>query len=1410
MSVSYTDNFNIYQDTIIGYLTGAKWNNVMQTCDTPSKSIFIKHILVMTVLSVTIFFNKAYSINLPEYTLSEGETVVTFSHFEQSDRGRLTPQNQQSKYTAETYIRMLSHIEKSKRKNSHPEYLLFVPYDRHHEGIRANPQKRFKKDNEEGLMLRYHRKDNDWIIVPEDGKNPLTAEQTDYVEDIANGNILFNKLIKLGALQDYTIGEPVSLTQAQLESYLFGETGTLVLKDVKRRWEKDVAEFHFNVTYSTEKNQGECSGMFWNVVNTGQPIHFAHMCHVYARVNNIDYSRVEYLSKSYTYPNKSITDLAPRPLPALQPAGEITGLAFSDALEQLVIVTEELGTENNHISFWDMHQRKFVNTQPSTGRHLALTSDDKVINTISPNTRMIEAMIKLTNGYARFGGVADLNLEKDITSIHLYGRYPVSINETFELEVWNPGHGKIDYRYAFKHSRPIHMALSEDGRLLTIDQSGNVYKHTLTIRNICDTEHTESYCNILSVSFTESNTPLLTIESIPEAVKNGKEIKLFTLHPTEPHALFCYEDREPCGLVNYRTKRIVDLLFATVAHFDNKNRVLTDYGIHDLDGQFIKNWRQDFTMLSGSSVSDTFNVMFTQGYGKNDFLNRQINIHDLKTGERLHTIEREVFPVHHVHEFFKGVILFVTGPISQKKSYLLNLSELIIEPTPLNIPLDQFTHNRKGWSFAKAVNKNLLIPASQDKGKVIEIPGKIADYVFKGNQFFYAINNTIRRVDLKTRKDILVHTMTSKVFAFELFNDDGAELVAQMSNGYFYLPHAKKSLKLPFYSSGAYRSITYDQHSQTFFVSGLTGTNPIYNNAIEITQQYDVKGNLINEMNPLWISNSVLLSHSNGELWSGTQQGDIVIWDKRSGLVKERFKAHDGIITQVIELEDEKVITASTDGTIKIWRSDIPMGKFSQDGLHALLVTQFLEPSIQKRVPKLVSTIIVDINGEFIISSPDGYYYSTPQAIHSASFINGKQVFDYTQYDFWLNRPDIVLNRLNTGASKSKDLWKKLVDYRQARQATLPNELPKLVNAPQLLLNGPKVLTVNGSVSVAYEATGASQDTLTMHLLVNEVPIYGSSGLTLNQSKGQLDIALMPGINKIKAYLSNKEGIRSRSAFLTYNANESKTLPNLYVLSIGVSDYKKDEIDLKWARKDAEDLVKTLKTSPKFQKVNHRLIIDEFANRDAIIKAKSFLNQSKPNDVVVVFFAGHGFLDNDNNYFFGTNDIDPRNPIKHGLTYDGITSLLDGIPARKKLLMLDTCHSGEVVEPPKLASLPDGVVTRGIELAEEDVRDEANLGLSFDLLRKTFVDLRENTGAIVISAAGGQEYALEKGTLKNGVFTYSVIEALTKDVADTNKDGNVSVSELRNYTYDNVKRLTNGAQQPTTRNNNLDIDFSLF
>ena len=96
------------------------------------------------------------------------------------------------------------------------------------------------------------------------------------------------------------------------------------------------------------------------------------------------------------------------------------------------------------------------------------------------------------------------------------------------------------------------------------------------------------------------------------------------------------------------------------------------------------------------------------------------------------------------------------------------------------------------------------------------------------------------------------------------------------------------------------------------------------------------------------------------------------------------------------------------------------------------------------------------------------------------------------------------------------------------------------------------------------------------------------------------------------------------------------------------------------------------------------------------------------------------------------------------------------------------------------------------------------------MMKELFTDLRRGTGTTVLSSAGGAEFAMESKDWKNGLFTYSLLFGLRNNSADLNEDGIIMLSELQLYVTDRVSKLSHGKQTPTTRIQNITLDYRIW
>ena len=127
--------------------------------------------------------------------------------------------------------------------------------------------------------------------------------------------------------------------------------------------------------------------------------------------------------------------------------------------------------------------------------------------------------------------------------------------------------------------------------------------------------------------------------------------------------------------------------------------------------------------------------------------------------------------------------------------------------------------------------------------------------------------------------------------------------------------------------------------------------------------------------------------------------------------------------------------------------------------------------------------------------------------------------------------------------------------------------------------------------------------------------------------------------------------------------------------------------------------------------------------------------RAQPQDVVVVFFAGHG-ITLDQAYFFIPRDLvyqSDEDVIDKGLSQAELMEFLSGVAARKTLLVLDTCGSGGLVE---------ALGTRG--LAE----------------KRALALLAKSAGSFLIAASSSSQQALETSGLGHGLLTYTLLQAL--------------------------------------------------
>lgn len=484
--------------------------------------------------------------------------------------------------------------------------------------------------------------------------------------------------------------------------------------------------------------------------------------------------------------------------------------------------------------------------------------------------------------------------------------------------------------------------------------------------------------------------------------------------------------------------------------------------------------------------------------------------------------------------------------------------------------------------------------------------------------------------------------------------------------------------------------------------------------------------------------------------------------------------------------------TASLDGTIKFWDDEKPEEKV---------------------------TLISMGREEFIYITPQNYYYASKGALNGLGFRLDNKIFTFDQFDAKFNRPDLVISALPYADSQLVKVYQDAHIKRMALLGIDASQSNTTSNLPVLTLSGiDKALQVNKpEFSFSVTAMDDQVKLKALHVLIDGVPLFGSEGKTAPSTqtgkpwKEDISCTLTPGTNKLQVYAVNENGVSSYKESFQVNFKSAEKKPDLYLVSIGSSKFAERAFDLNYASKDARDVEKLFRSQAGFNKVYVKTLIDQEVTRTNINQLSSFYEQANENDVIIFFFAGHGILDADLNYFLSTYDTDFSNPGKNAIPYTLIDELMDKTKSRKKLMFVDACHSGEVdkTEAQFQASTTTQEGQIKFRTVGNAVTSTNRLGMKnlLEVSKNLFTDLRRNNGATVIASAGGAEYAMEGAAWRNGIFTYCLLKGLDKLDADLNGDRQITVSELRKYLFTEVPRLTGGKQSPTSRSENISNNF---
>jgi hypothetical protein len=464
---------------------------------------------------------------------------------------------------------------------------------------------------------------------------------------------------------------------------------------------------------------------------------------------------------------------------------------------------------------------------------------------------------------------------------------------------------------------------------------------------------------------------------------------------------------------------------------------------------------------------------------------------------------------------------------------------------------------------------------------------------------------------------------------------------------------------------------------------------------------------------------------------------------------------------------------------------------------------------------KKLLTLFPDKSGSFLAISPDGYFATRGASRSHVVFRLDDRAFHLDQFDAKFNRPDLILEALGAGDEERTRYLAVLANRRLERVVEAES-----VEVPVIEFDSAPAVEA-GLLGCAVRTAAGSKAPARIRAEINGVPVWeglADPGLT------RFSVPLSNGENRLRVYGETENGISS----IPLEARLSQDLAapaKRFVVAIGVSRYEAPGMDLEFSRKDANDIVSAL--SDKGPETEVLLLEDERFSLDSLGEISAFLAKASIHDEVVLFLAGHGVLNEDYQYYFAPSDMDFDSPALRGVPFDRLEKILTNVAARKRLMLIDTCHAGHIdpEENERLLALASKPGAEGDPQSSTKIRafqaaagaptagvTETVSGLSaveLAELREFFPDFSHRDGITVFAASGGAEFAWEEDETRNGLFTHAILRSLSDSAADEDNNGKITVPELLKAAAPRVTELSKGLQHPSSRGVNLIGDFVL-
>ncbi|TQV62446.1 MAG: hypothetical protein FNT15_06865 [Sulfurovum sp.] len=489
---------------------------------------------------------------------------------------------------------------------------------------------------------------------------------------------------------------------------------------------------------------------------------------------------------------------------------------------------------------------------------------------------------------------------------------------------------------------------------------------------------------------------------------------------------------------------------------------------------------------------------------------------------------------------------------------------------------------------------------------------------------------------------------------------------------------------------------------------------------------------------------------------SGGGNGQLKIYDTR-GVEVASLVGHTGMIWS-IALDGDRLVSGSCDQTIKIWD---------------------LKP-LSKGVKTLYPTVslFVGSDNEWVMWSKEGFFNASKDGAKYIGYhINQgsdkeAEFLDIRRFQKHFYRPDLIAKALG---------GEDISSYAPNVETLLSQSgggLPPLIN---ILTSSRTINDDETTIGVKVCDNGGGMENLNFY--IDDKPIrYLSQTRAFREKKEMVGgcivleqkLSIPYGKHIISFNATNKNGdIGSNTDKIKITNKKAQiSKPNLHILTLSISDYKDNSLDLKYPNNDADKIAQKLQIigKPIFSNIYNYALKDAQVTQSSILKTiEDISSKINSDDVFILYIAGHGVTSSkDGDYYFIPFDCKNGDDVnKYAINQAKFKEYIAQIKAVKSAIFIDTCQSGTMA--------------------------------SKDLLDTSINRFGGNVGIAIIAGASSKQDAID-GYKEHGIFSYTVLDAMNNEKVYS-FDDKLSINEIAEYTKYILPKLAkeqfNHEQKPT-------------